>query len=317
MTTTDAPAPEPVPEPTPEVVAAVRSALAPLAGTMTHTLPGAVDATDPEQLHDLRIAVRQTRTILRELADLLPVDRVVAGRALFSALATATSEPRDLDVYLADWDRQLEPLAPEHHAALETVRAALEARRTQAHRRLVMVLGGTATTEGLLCWSDWLEPDPGQGPDLTPVAAEVVARVARLHRRLLRDGRAISTDSPAEDLHELRKRAKRLRYLVDCFAPLFATKPRREFLTHLKDLQDNLGAHQDAEVQVTYLRALAVEVNDGSPEATDAVLAVGRLSELVDERRVAERAAFAKRFARFDRPRTEKLLTKLLASAAR
>ena len=60
---------------------------------------------------------------------------------------------------------------------------------------------------------------------------------------------------------------------------------------------------------------LARQLNDGTPQGTDLVLAIGRLSEQADGRRLAERHAFAKRFAAFDRPKTAKLLDALLATA--
>jgi CHAD domain-containing protein len=55
---------------------------------------------------------------------------------------------------------------------------------------------------------------PGAGP----TAAEVVVeRLDRAHRRVLRRGSRITDRSPAEDLHDLRKRAKELRYLLETF----------------------------------------------------------------------------------------------------
>ena len=45
---------------------------------------------------------------------------------------------------------------------------------------------------------------------------------------------------------------------------------------------------------------------------TDALLAMGRLSDQLERRRAEERAAFAKRFARYDRKANRKALARML-----
>ena len=61
---------------------------------------------------------------------------------------------------------------------------------------------------------------------------------------------------PAEALHDVRKQAKRLRYASEFFAPLFAEKPVRRFLGRLEQLQEALGALNDAAVTKTLLAQL-------------------------------------------------------------
>jgi CHAD domain-containing protein len=81
---------------------------------------------------------------------------------------------------------------------------------------------------------------------------------------------------------------------------------------HLKDLQDNLGAHQDAEVQVGRLRDLAAELHRRPRVGAPAVLALGQLTELLEQRRATERADFAERFAAYDSKGTRRALDDLL-----
>ena len=73
-------------------------------------------------------------------------------------------------------------------------------------------------------------------------------------------GKAIDDDSPAEDLHELRKVGKELRYLLEFFASLYPPEVVKPFVKTLKGLQDQLGRFQDHEVQANALRELAPEV---------------------------------------------------------
>lgn len=301
-------------EPRPASVGALeatKQVLRRLAAEIARTVPGAIDGSDPEDLHDLRVALRRTRSVLRELRHVVPDEVASTYGPAFAALARATGEARDLDVYLLDWDGHLDGVSAADRQALGPVRAELEVRRADARAGLRRELDSVAVRSRLDAWSAWLseapEPEPG-----APLEVVVCARLERLHKRVLRDGRRITPTSPAAELHELRKDAKRLRYLVDCFPEVFAPKARAAYLDQLRALQDNLGEHQDAEVQVGQLRGLARQLNDGSPEGTAIVLAIGHLIDLAEARRAAARAAFAKRFRAFDGLTTRSLLAALL-----
>lgn len=308
MTSSDPPAPRPSDPALPAAAAVLRG----LVATVHEHLPGTIEGSDPEHLHDLRIAIRRTRSILRELAGVFPPEVASTTRELFSHLASATGAPRDLDVHLLDWDAQLEGLDPPERTALAAVRVELERRHEEAHDALRRVLESAETAVGLSSWDAWLAQATTAPADGPSIGAAVAKRLEKLHHRLVKDGRTIDPSTPGHHLHELRKDGKRLRYLVDCFSPLFGSRARKAYVTQLKVLQDTLGAHQDAEVQLEYLRGLARHLNDGSPAATDTLLALGRLSARVDARRQAERAAFAERFAVFDSKRTRRLLEDLL-----
>ena len=45
--------------------------------------------------------------------------------------------------------------------------------------------------------------------------------------------------------HQLRIDLKRLRYLTDFFAPIYEKKAIKEYVTHISELQEFLGAHND------------------------------------------------------------------------
>ena len=114
----------------------------------------------------------------------------------------------------------------------------------------------------------------------------------------------IRPQTPADQVHDLRKDAKKLRYLLECFGSLLPDSPRKAFVRRLKALQDNLGEHQDAEVHVTELRAISRELHqDGA--SSDTMLAIGQLTERLDERRIVARAEFAERFAAYDTKATQ------------
>ena len=111
--------------------------------------------------------------------------------------------------------------------------------------------------------------------------------------------RAIDDDSPAEDYHELRKKGKELRYLLELFgAPLYPAEVVKPMIKTLKVLQDVLGRHQDREVQVATLRSLRDEVAS-APGGAPALMAMGVLVERLGEDERAARGEFADTFAEF------------------
>jgi CHAD domain-containing protein len=116
---------------------------------------------------------------------------------------------------------------------------------------------------------------------------------------MVRMGKAIDESSPAEDYHELRKKGKELRYLLELFGtPLYPSEVVKPMIKTLKGLQDVLGRHQDREVQVALLRSLGPEVGKADG-AGPALMAMGALIARLAEDERAARSEFAGRFAEF------------------
>jgi CHAD domain-containing protein len=292
-----------------------RAVLANLAATIAANWQGTIDQIDPKFLHELRIAARRTRTVLAGAKSVVPAPVLDPAREGFAWLAGSTGAARDLDVYLLEWERYTAPLGAEAAAALAPVREVLARHCADAHFELANVLRSERAAELMAEWRRWLaEP---LGNDTLPRRADqplgriVAKRIARAHNTLVDRGRLIGPDTPAEDVHTLRKDAKKLRYLIECFGSLLPDKPRRQYVKRLKALQDNLGEHQDAEVHMLLLRSLAVEL-DSTGVGALTMVAIGQLTERLDQTRAAARAEFAGRFADYDSVATKRSLDALL-----
>ena len=164
-------------------------------------------------------------------------------------------------------------------------------------------------------WRTWLASGDGApGPHgERPLVDVVVRRIDKAEQRLLDHGRAIRPETPAEHVHEVRKDAKRLRYLLECFGSLLPAAERKTFVKRLKALQDNLGEHQDAEVHAGRLRTVAGELPPTT--APETLVALGQLVEQLERRRVEAREAFADRFAEYDSKATRKAMRAMLDGA--
>ena len=111
----------------------------------------------------------------------------------------------------------------------------------------------------------------------------------------MRLGEGLDAASAAETYHELRKRAKELRYLLELFGGSLPTEVVDGLLDSLKGVQDLLGSHQDREVQIEMLHSLADEVGR-LPGGGAACLAMGTLCERLAADKSDLRSEFAKRF---------------------
>ena len=295
---------------------AFRRVLANLAATIDHNLQGTIDDIDVEFLHELRVAVRRTRSVLAEGKGVLAAEARDRFRQDFGWLGQVTGPARDLDVYVLGWEGYVAPLTLHDPTSLDRVLIELQARRQAAHAELADVLRSDACRDLLESWRRWLvDPDVAASDDLH-IGPVIAKRITKAQHKLITDGRAITPASPPERLHDLRKDAKKLRYLLECFGSLFHTKARKAFVGQLKALQDNLGEHQDAEVHLAQLRDLAHDLHARATIDTDALLAMGRLGDHLDRRRVQERADFVERFADYDTKANRRALAGLLAEPA-
>jgi CHAD domain-containing protein len=261
-------------------------------------LPGTLDDVDSEFLHDLRVAVRRSRALQRELAGVFPPEPLRAFRDGFRELQAITGPTRDLDVQLLEFD-DLAALPGD----VAPLRRLLEKHLRDARETMVRELRSTRTRALLDNWSDILgrlvDSDVAERPDAArPVADVAGERIATVYRRMVKMGRRIDDDSPAEALHELRKKGKELRYLLEFFASLYPADVIKPMVASLKGLQDVLGRFQDREVQADRLRSLGDEVavvEGGAP----ALMAMGVLVQQLAADQAAARAQFTERFAAF------------------
>jgi CHAD domain-containing protein len=277
-------------EPAGQAVAAVLRALQVV---IDANLPGTLADLDTEFLHDFRVAVRRTRSVQREFQGVFPPARLQRARRDFRRLQQITGAVRDLDVNLLEFDELAGPLVGE----LEPLRRLLAERREAEFRKMVRALRSAATRSALERWSELIGELDGEDAQ-RPVEELSSLRIARVYRRMVKMGRAIDDSSPAEDLHEMRKKGKELRYLLELFGGLYPAEATRPLVKALKALQDTLGRHQDREVQAAQLRALRDDLARvaGGPAA---LMAVGLLVERLGADEAAARAEFGERFAAF------------------
>jgi CHAD domain-containing protein len=284
--------------------AAAVAVLRRLLAVIRDNVAGSITGEDDEYLHQLRIAVRRSRTVQRQLAGVFGPDELPGFRADFRWLQQATGPARDLDVYVADFGSLAELLPQRLRPDLDPLRPVLLHSRMTARADMERSLRSPRAGQLFEDWDRFLETLVELPVDDRPLAAEPIGRTAgtrirKVYKRIVGMGRGIDPASPPEAYHELRKKAKELRYLLELFGvKLFDEEHVAPMVRALKALQDVLGRHQDREVQMTMLRSVADEVAT-LPGGGRACLAMGVLIDRLGLDEVAAREEFGERFADF------------------
>jgi CHAD domain-containing protein len=284
--------------------AAAVAVLRRLLAVIRDNVEGSIAGEDDEYLHQLRIAVRRSRTVQRQLAGVFEPSELPGFRSDFRWLQQATGPARDLDVYVSDFGSLAallpEPLRPD----LDPLRPILLHSRMTAHTDMERALRSPRALQLFEDWDRLLESLVEVPVDDRPLAVEPIGRAAgtrirKVYKTIVGMGKKIDPASPPEAYHELRKKAKELRYLLELFGvKLFDEEHVAPMVKALKALQDVLGRHQDREVQMAMLHSVADEVAT-LPGGGRACLAMGVLVDRLAVDEAAARDEFGDRFAEF------------------
>lgn len=237
---------------------------------------GALAGDDPEFIHQLRVALRRLRSMLK----LFKVD---APQEDLKWLAATLGGARDWDVFVTEvWPPLRGALtsmsATAHHdadelgavieraeaarrAARDEARAALRAPRTAL---LILTLAELAISgeppaaevPAQVTPLPALDGMPPLPPPPESLLAFATRHIRRRHKRLLRDAEGLAGMTAAAR-HQVRIDAKKLRYTVDGFAGLYSRERLERWLAALAAIQAALGEANDAATALGLLDRLA------------------------------------------------------------
>ena len=206
----------------------------------------ASSSQNPDHVHQLRVGIRRLRTALRELASLTDVIDPTWEDALVHAFRALGALRDHSHLALVFQPQLLAAGGPE-----------LDLNDTQGKPQdagdIVHAPDFQAALLGLL---GFIQREATDVPDTPGALKKAVAlRLDKLHRRALRDGKKFIALSEA-DQHGVRKRLKRLRYLIELTAPLFAARKVKPMTAALKPMQDALGLYNDEWMALQAWRAM-------------------------------------------------------------
>ena len=208
------------------------------------------DRTDPEALHDFRVAIRRLRSLLRAYRPQLESSVRKKDRSRLRKLQRTTGGGREADVALEWLTKQQRDLAPEHLTGLNWLSASLLARRRECAQALDAEVREAfkRTAERLEERLAIMRSEQNLLAERPHVSfARTLANLTEAHATdlLVQLGQIARMDDAAA-LHEARIMSKRLRYLLEPIRAYVAEA--QPIVKKTKRLQDVLGDLNDVHV---------------------------------------------------------------------
>lgn len=285
---------------------------------MERNVHGVIDDIDTEFLHDFRVALRRTRSLLGSMKKIGRPEDIARFQQEFRHIGTITGPVRDLDVYLLEKKNYHAMLPEALQDGLAVFFQGLEKKRAKELQRLKKNMLSVSFQDLMVQWREYLERsfllfvlDAGRESCRTVAVRAIGKRL----RSILKNGVLIGPLSPDAQLHRLRIEAKKLRYLMEFYRSLFPEKEMEYLIKSLKKLQDNLGSFNDLSVQQEMLGRCQSELSmKDRKNAVKVAAALGGLITHLHEEQKLVRGHFEETFGQFTSAENKRLFEELFSA---
>ncbi|HWF61210.1 MAG TPA: CYTH and CHAD domain-containing protein [Nitrospira sp.] len=235
-----APTPPVQPEAEAQAVECLKWALAQHVGRLLAHDPGTRLGTERESLHQLRVATRRLRAMLRTAQPILLPAWVTSLQQELKWLSELLGPARDLDVQIAYFTEESAALDARDRKLFAHFISHLRIQRTAVQQLILSELTSARYFELIRRLQQ-----AAQDPSIVE-SPLTVRRLAKREFKKLRKAISRLTSSPTDAaLHKIRIKAKRARYAAE-LARSSVGKPAGRFIKSAWAVQDLLGIHQDA-----------------------------------------------------------------------
>jgi CHAD domain-containing protein len=232
------------------------------------------DGTDPEALHDFRVAMRRLRAWLRGFQPVLPVRGRTRRR--LQRVSRRTNAARDAEAALAWLQTAARSLEPRLRNSLRVLQSELTAALTDMNKALAARVAEDWMRVSRRLHKELMDRAPQRGVDETfgGVWAEAVERalVEAVDRR-----RAAATGGNEGAIHRYRISLKRVRYLLEPAVQVFPDAERA--VRQAKRGQERAGAINDLQHLLAWMRRRSRELSARRGEAVFELRLAGREAE--------------------------------------
>lgn len=223
---------------------------------------GVLESTDPEYVHQARVAIRRLRCAFGLFGRAVPKAHFSEALAWLKDVASTLGTARDWDVFCTE----LLPRMPAAGTALHLrpIAQRASAARRRSRRRARALLSQPDYTQNSIAlarmlveggWRHTREPALAESAGM-PLRDYAARELSRRDAKVRKCGARLDRSDPAS-LHALRIDIKKLRYACEFFGPLFGRKPLKRYLSRLQALQEILGNVNDAATASRLLDLLA------------------------------------------------------------
>lgn len=263
---------------------------------------------DIEYVHRMRVASRRLRSAISIFDACLVSGGLNGFKKPVRRITRELGAARDIDVQLEALEEfmQSDP-DPAHIPGLE--RLALRLRQQREHLQ-ASVVAAIDRLQGSTVWLDMQRPlrEIGVRAQLRGIKADsvilrgnAIGAIAVDLEGLLSHETYIEQPSKIEELHQMRIAAKKLRYTIEVFAPLF-DKNLNEGLAVAKEAQKILGEIHDCDVWIQMLPAFHEQERERTQSYFGHLRHFNRLAGGIEHMRaekIRERAAHYEEFVAF------------------
>lgn len=244
-----APAPDRPPETDAPVVDHVKWALAQHARWLLAHDPGTRLGSQSESLHQMRVATRRFRAVLRAAEPALAPDWAHSLESELSWLSEFLAQARDLDVQIDYFEQESSRLDARDRKPLAQFITHL---RTQRERVQQLVLSELSSAR----YFDLVRrvQQAAGDPSAVDTAVTLHDLAKREFKKLRRAIRRLPSSPTHAVLHKIRIKTKRARYAAE-LAMWSVGKRATRFMKQAQKVQDLLGRYQDSFTAETYIRA--------------------------------------------------------------
>ncbi|MGQ0667298.1 MAG: CHAD domain-containing protein [Nitrospiraceae bacterium] len=243
------PAPDVPPAPDAPVVDHVKWALAQHARSLLAHDPGTRLGAESESLHQMRVATRRLRAVLRAAEPVLVPEWAQSLENELSWLSGFLGQARDLDVQIAYFHQEATGLDARDRKPLAQFVTHLRDQRERVQQVVLSELKSGRYLE-LIRRLQLAAHDPSVVE--SPVTLHELAK--REFKKLRKTIRQLGPSPNHARLHEVRIKTKRARYAAE-LAVWSIGKSASRFMKRAQAVQDLLGSYQDALQAETHIRA--------------------------------------------------------------
>ena len=214
---------------------------------------GSRTGADIEDVHQMRVAIRRTRSLMKLLESRFKHKIIKAYDNDLRSIMRVLGPLRDLDVMIHDLEVYQSALSDEKAAVVQEIIEALEQRRVVARRRLIQTLNDKHYRRFIKRYSQFLTtPGAGtrtlDGNKVEPYQVRhVLPPMIFEHRAAVRAYDVVLDTADVDTLHALRIEFKELRYVISLFSNMLDDSIK-DYIEELKKIQDHLGRLNDISI---------------------------------------------------------------------
>jgi CHAD domain-containing protein len=242
-----------------------------LAGILTNQLQrieynynGLLNESNPEYLHDLRVAIRRTRFALRLFAPFTDAKKCYKIRELLGVINSESGEVRDLDISIARLNKLFKNKKFNAGSSRKKLFRELFSRQKKARKSMLKAFTHLRYRYVICSINEFIKElkEIKQGPCEDKKISKIINRLAKEHSdKLLKWGKWNIKKLSSKDLHKMRIDFKRARYLMEFF--LTCTAAQKDFKRNIAifaSFQDILGKHQDTLAVIKKIKEISEDI---------------------------------------------------------